>query len=110
MIFIFLNYFKIQSIKKILLICQPCYTMAVGSRSSDGSRSGRSGSRRSGGNDTGSLRRCSSSGGSSSGSGSGSSGRTAAAAPAMSSIKFNMYAKKFEFVKNMKIYMLKKIR
>ena len=81
--FIFLIYFKIQSIKKILLICQRCYTMAVGSRSSDGSRSGRSGSRRSGGNDTGSLRRCSSSGGSSSGSGSGSSGKTAAAAPAM---------------------------
>ena len=80
--------------------------MAVGSRSSDGSRSGRSGSRRSGGNDTGSLRRWSSSGGSSSGSGSGSSGRIAAAAPAMSSIKFNMYAKKFEFVKN--IYVQKK--
>ena len=89
MIYIFLIYFKIQSIKKILLICQRCYTMAVGSRSSDGSRSGRSGSRRSGGSDTGSLRRCSSSGGSSSGSGSGSSGKTAAAAPAMSS-KLNL--------------------
>ena len=81
--------------------------MAVGSRSSDGSRSGRPGSRRSGGSDTGSLRRCSSSGGSSSGSGSGSSGKTAAAAPAMSSrLKFNMYTKKFESVKNIKIYMV----
>jgi hypothetical protein len=82
--------------------------MAVGSRSSDGSRSGRIGSRRSAGVDTGSLRRWSSSGGSSSGSGSGSSGKTAAAAPAMASkLKFDMYTKKFAFVKNIKIYMLK---
>ena len=89
--FFFSIYFKIQSIKKILLICQPCYTVAVGRRSSDGSRGGRSGSRRSGGNDIGSLRRCSSSGGSSSGSGSGSSGKTAAAAPAMSSKLNSIY-------------------